>query len=69
MRLHAGGGHVEVALLENLQRQQAAGKEHSIEREQREAQRFDGGAGWRADEVEPAHHAPQRCISVCGTAS
>ncbi|MPN43936.1 hypothetical protein SDC9_191497 [bioreactor metagenome] len=67
--LEAGGRHVQVALLEDLQGLHAAGKEHGVERKQRNFQRLDAAAAGGADEVEPAHQrsSPQRCISVCGT--
>ena len=58
--LHAGGGHVEVALLENFERQHAAREEYGVEREERDAHRFDGVAGGRADEVEPTHLSAPR---------
>ena len=51
--------------------ERAAGKEQGVERKQRDfhvyrrRDRLFLGAG----KAEPAHHAPQRCISVCGTAS
>lgn len=67
--LEAGGGHVEVALFEYFQRQQAAGKEHGTEWKQRDVEGFDRGAAGRANEVEPAHYSPQRRIRACGTAT
>ena len=36
----AGLGHVDVALLEDLERQQAAGKQHGVQRKQRQRERL-----------------------------
>ena len=69
--LHASRRHVEIALLENFQREHAAGEEQGIERKQWNfhSHRCRFGLLLGAGKTEPAHHAPQRCISVCGTAS
>jgi hypothetical protein len=67
--LHAGGGHVEIALLEDFERLQAAREKHGVERKG-ESQGFDGGPGRGSGQnrTSPCQRSsPQRCISVCGT--
>ena len=62
---YAGLRHVEVALLEHLERQQAAGKENGVQRKERNRRRH--GAQARDGQSTRSRASPQRGISSCGT--
>ena len=75
---HAGRCHVEIARLENLERQNASGKEHCAQGKERNLETDGCGRNGRLlrlltlQKVQPSQapppsgFSPQRCMSACG---